>query len=150
MSSVTQADLPVQLVNNLLFVSVRVGSSDALSFILDTGASATVLNRPVAERLGLDLHASEDARTGGGSVQTASATGITLLVGDMSLPDVTIVAIDLSGLQAGLGRPVDGILGYDVFRRYVVGIDYAANISASARPDRVPDAGGGDSSAYRD
>jgi predicted aspartyl protease len=126
-TSVTAADLPVQLVNNLLFVSVRVGSSEALSFILDTGASATVLNRTVAERLGLDLQASEDARTGGGSVQTASATGITLFVGNASLPDVTIVAIDLSGLQAGLGRPVDGILGYDIFRRYVVEIDYAAN-----------------------
>jgi hypothetical protein len=34
-SSVTQVDLPVQLVNNLLFVSVRVGSSEALSFILE-------------------------------------------------------------------------------------------------------------------
>src|SRR5262245_61217510 len=124
---VTQSDLPVQLVNNLLFVSVRVGSSKALSFILDTGASATVLNRRVAERLGLDLRASDDARTGGGSVQTASATGITLFVGNTSLPDVTIVAIDLSGLQAGLGRRVDGILGYDIFRRYVVEINYSAN-----------------------
>jgi predicted aspartyl protease len=125
--SATRTDLPLQLVNNLVFVSVRVGSSEPLSFILDTGASATVLNRTVAERLGLDLHASEDARTGGGSVQTASATGVTLSVGSMSLPDVTVVAIDLSGLQAGLGRPVDGILGYEIFRRYVVAIDYAAN-----------------------
>jgi predicted aspartyl protease len=125
--SATRTDLPLQLVNNLVFVSVRVGSSEPLSFILDTGASATVLNRTVAERLGLDLHASEDARTGGGSVQTGSATGVTLSVGSMSLPDVTVVAIDLSGLQAGLGRPVDGILGYEIFRRYVVAIDYAAN-----------------------
>jgi predicted aspartyl protease len=126
-SPVTEADLPVQLVNNLLFVPVRVGSSEVLSFILDTGASATVFDRTVAERLGLDLHASEDARTGGGSVQTASATGIALSIGNASLPDLTIVAIDLSGLQAGLGRPVDGILGYDIFRRYVVEIDYVAN-----------------------
>ena len=125
-SSVTRT-MPVQLVNNLVFVSVRVGSSEALSFILDTGASATVLHRTVAERSRLDLRASEDARTGGGSVQTATATGITLFVGNASLPDVTLVAIDLSGLQAGLGRPVDGILGYDIFRRYVVEIDYAAN-----------------------
>src|SRR5215203_60936 len=34
-SRVTEADLPVQLVNNLLFVPVRVGSSQVLSFILD-------------------------------------------------------------------------------------------------------------------
>jgi hypothetical protein len=39
---------------------------------------------------------------------------------------VTVVAIDLTGLHAGLGRHVDGILGYDIFCRYVVEIDYAA------------------------
>jgi Aspartyl protease/PDZ domain len=143
-TSATRADLPVQLVNNLVFVSVRVGSSEPLSFILDTGASATVLNRTVAERLGLDLKTSEDARTGGGSVQTASATGLTLSVGNVSLPDVTIVAINLSGLHAGLGRPVDGILGYDIFRRYVVEIDYAANRLRLHDPTEYRDAGEGD------
>ena len=134
----------MQIVNNLVFVSVRVGSSEPLSFILDTGASATVLNRTVAEGLKLKLRANEDARTGGGSVRTASATGITLSVGNVSLPDVTIVAIDLSGLEAGLGRPVDGILGYDIFRRYVVEIDYAATTLRLQDPTEFRYAGKGD------
>jgi hypothetical protein len=138
------AELPVQIVNNLAFVSVRAGSSEPLSFILDTGASATVVNRTVAERLGLALQSSEDARTGGGSVQTASASGITLSVGNASLPDLTIVAIDLSGLHAGLGRPVDGILGYDIFHRYVVEIDYAANTVRLHDPTEYRYAGAGD------
>ena len=41
MSSVTQADLPVQLVNNLLFVSGRVGSSAPLSFIWHSPPSSS-------------------------------------------------------------------------------------------------------------
>src|SRR5688572_6010505 len=43
--SLAQTDLTVQVVNNLLYVPVRVGGSEPLSFILDTGASATVLSR---------------------------------------------------------------------------------------------------------
>ena len=143
-TSAPRAVLPVQLVNNLVFVAVRVGGSDPLSFVLDTGASATVLNRTVADRLGLDLQAGEDARTGGGSVQTASATGISLSVGNVSLPDVTIVAIDLTGLLAGLGQPVDGILGYDIFRRFVVGIDYASSTLRLHEPTQYRYAGEGD------
>jgi hypothetical protein len=143
-TSATRAELPMQLVNNLAFVSVRAGTSDPLSFILDAGASATVMNRTVAERLGLDLQPSEDARTGGGPVQTASATGIALSVGNVSLPDITIVAIDLSGLHAGLGRPVDGILGHDIFRHYVVEIDYAANRVRLHDPTDYRYAGSGD------
>jgi predicted aspartyl protease len=138
-------DLPVQLVNNLVFVPVRVGGSEPLSFILDTGASVTVVNRAVAERLKLDLAAGEDATTGGGSVATASVSGVTLSVGDVSLSDVTLVAIDLSGLHAGLGRPVDGILGYDIFQRYVVEIDYERGAVRLHEPAGYVYAGGGDS-----
>jgi hypothetical protein len=127
-------NLPVEIANNLIFVAVREGQSEPLSFILDTGASATVMNRSVADRLGLSLKESEDARTGGGSVETATATGVTMHVGSASLTDVTIVAIDLSGLQTGLGRPVDGILGYDIFRRYVVQIDYAGQSVSLIEP----------------
>ena len=103
-----------------------------------------MVNRTVAERLGFDLQTSEDARTGGGSVKTASAAGITLLVGGVSLPDIPIVAIDLSGLHTGLGRRVDGILGYDIFRRYVVEIDYAANDVRLHDPAHYRYAGAGD------
>lgn len=48
-TSVTQVDLPAQLVNNLLFVPVRVGSSEALSFILDTGGAVDI-SRAHADR----------------------------------------------------------------------------------------------------
>ena len=62
--------------------------------------------------------------------------GVTLRIGGLSLADLNIIAIDLSSLPAGLGRPIAGILGYDVFRRYVVVIDYAAALVTLHDPAR--------------
>lgn len=38
-----------------------------------------------------------------------------------------VIAVDLSGLASGLGHRIAGILGYDIFERYVVAIDYVAD-----------------------
>lgn len=127
-------EIPIRLANNVPFVTVTVGASDPLSFILDIGASASVLNRAVADRLAVPVRAGEDATTGGGTVATSYATNLTLTVGDVALRGVTMAAIDLTALQAGAGRPVDGILGFDIFQNYIVAIDYARQIVTLHEP----------------
>ena len=51
-------------------------------------------------------------------------------IGRLSLPNVTALAIDLAPLASGLGQPIAGILGYDVFERFVVEIDYGDGMVA--------------------
>src|SRR5712691_4805229 len=101
----------VTLTNNLVVLPVRVSGSQELPFILDTGASVSVIDRPQAESLGLAAAARGDVSTGGGDIKAADIKGLTLQIGDLSLPDLNVLAIDLSGLSAGLGQRIAGILG---------------------------------------
>jgi hypothetical protein len=57
-------------------------------------------------------------------------------VGRLKLPQLTMVAIDLAPLAAGLGQPISGILGYDLFKQFVVQIDYARRTVAFHAPAR--------------
>ena len=134
---------PATLTNNLVVLPTRVNGSQELPFILDTGASATVIDRRQAGNLGLSITPGADVSTGGGNVEASQIKGVTLKIGDLSLPDLNVVAIDLAGLSAGLGQPIAGILGYDVFQRYVVEIDYAPGLVSFHEPARyVPVSGG--------
>jgi hypothetical protein len=96
--------IAVDIVNNLVLVPVSVNGSQPASFVLDTGASSSTLDRPGNVRaISLDIG------------------GVTLPIGDSN-------AKDLSGLEAALGRDVAGVLGAEIFKERVVEIDYANRV----------------------
>ena len=123
------AVVPFEFINNVVLLQVKVNGSKPLSFILDTGASGTVISENKAKELGLKLEGQADASTQGGSIEASLAQNVSLrLSKDVELSKVTLAAIRLDGLDAGFGRKIDGILGYDIFASYVVEVDYASKI----------------------
>lgn len=118
--------IPFEISNNLVLVQTSVNGSKPLAFILDTGAGGSVINETRAKDLGLKLERGSDATTGDGDVEASSVKNAEIKISSARLRDLTLTAIDLSGLEAGIGRRIDGILGHDVFARYVVEIDYVA------------------------
>lgn len=121
--------IPVEVSNNIVLMQVSVNNSKPLSFILDTGASGTVISESRAKELGLKLEGQTDASTQGGSIGAAYVKDALLqLSKDAELPKTTLTAIRLNGLDSGFGRRIDGILGYEIFNRYVVEIDYASKV----------------------
>lgn len=126
---------PARLINNLVVLEVRVNDGRPMSFVLDTGASTSVIDSTVAAREGLAAGPSEQATTGGGKVEASSIAGARVSIGPLVWNPLPLAAIDLAGLRAGLGHPVDGILGFDVFARHVVEIDYVASVVRFHPPD---------------
>jgi hypothetical protein len=53
-----------------------------------------------------------------------------------------MAGIDLGPLEAGIGRRIDGILGYDLFARYVVEIDYQGQAVRLHDPSQFEESGG--------
>jgi predicted aspartyl protease len=118
------AQIPFEPNGNQIFLRVRVNGSQPLWFALDTGASVTVINTPTAAALGLKLEGGGHTRGAGGQVQSSSVRGVRLDIGGVRLENLNVTAIELTSIENAAGRKMDGILGYEFLRRYVVEVDY--------------------------
>ena len=119
-------NIPFELNSNHIYLQVRVNDSEPLWFILDTGASVSVIAEERAEALGLELKGELEGRGAGEkSVDVAFIKGVSFQLPDVELRDQTVAAISLKALEPYEGRAIDGVLGYDFLSRFVVEIDYA-------------------------
>src|SRR5215470_19919615 len=84
--------IPFQLSGNRIALDVRVNGSGPLSFVLDTGASATILDTDQAERLGLRLEGIRDANA---PADLRRANGVSLSLPGVDLRDQAILVRDL-------------------------------------------------------
>src|SRR5262249_44279077 len=122
-------NIPFELNSNKLFLRVQVNQQPCW-FILDNGASFNVLDRDRAAALGISSHGqSEERGAGDRTITSAIATGISLALPGLVLPRQEIHVISLGPTVArSEGRAVEGLLGYDFFKRFVVEIDYERRI----------------------
>lgn len=115
------------------------------SFWLDTGASLSVLSSSVAEAAGVR---SRGGRSGRGETSTSrTIEARPALVDELRLGSLTVrnhpVGIvadrDLELRVAGLPLVrIQGVIGWPIFHRLVVEIDYAANRTTFSRAESAP------------
>lgn len=91
--------------------------------MFDSGAGTTVLNTSAAEALNLVYSGESRIGTGGGDVISKSSSGNTLQIGKLTLPEITLEVMPLDHLSTYFKTPLEGIIGYDLFRRFVLMID---------------------------
>jgi len=121
------AEIPFEYRDDFIWVQVRVRESAApLSFLLDSGAGASVVNLSTLTRLG-KLEGRRIPVQGVGS----STTGYWpehLTGADPALPlPEAFVAVDLGSLSSDCKRTIDGLLGADFFHGRTVQIDFASH-----------------------
>lgn len=108
-----------------LAVSVR---GTPLRMILDTGVDPSLVDMARAKALDLKIdHGDGGDPSGfgdgqGAKVFPAKIEGLT--IGGQAFGPFEALASDTSGLSAGYGRPLDGILGYSFLDRRIVLLDY--------------------------
>ncbi|HEX8730189.1 MAG TPA: retropepsin-like aspartic protease [Ktedonobacterales bacterium] len=108
----------------LVVVDVMIHGKGPYQMALDTGASLTLIDRPLALQLGLTVAGPPEDITGVGGQQRVTPVTISKWsVGQAQFPAMTITSAPLSDLKNSAG--VDGLLGSDVLDRYgAVTIDY--------------------------
>jgi hypothetical protein len=110
---------------SLVSVPVMINNSGPFHFLLDTGASNSILSDRVARLLNIQTIGTGMLHTGGGSVAASLTRLNRLQVGESALKDIEIFSATLPTLQR---LEVDGILGADYLRRFKVSIDYEKQV----------------------
>jgi hypothetical protein len=119
------ASVPFQFRNGLLWIEVSAaGSSRPLRFLLDSGASKSVIDLTTARRCGLRLGRAVLVLGVGGEAEARRVVGFRGQVAGQALPS-DLLALRLDNVIAATGENCDGLLGADFFRDRIVQVDFA-------------------------
>jgi len=120
--------IPFVYQDDLIWVEVSVPqSSSPLRFLLDSGASVSVLSLDAARRLQLHLGKGVEVNGVGSAGRGYWPQRMAARAGDIALPRQYLV-LDLAGLSNACAAPVDGLIGADFFRNRTVQIDFEARL----------------------
>ncbi len=134
-------DIPIELYSNLVAIPVTINGYLTLKFILDSGAESIILTEKLfGDFLGLDYNRTIDISGPGveDSLKAYVATNIYMsLPGNIRARGLNMLVLEQDYLQLkkNLGDEIYGIIGYDVFSRFVVEIDYDHQILRLHDPD---------------
>jgi predicted aspartyl protease len=119
-------EIPFSYSDGLIWVKLKAAGQDApLNFLLDSGAGASVLDLRTARRIGAKLGGSESVQGVDGRAIAYRVLDFDSTIGTIAAPR-SLLALDLSGVSAGVSQRIDGLLGADFFRNRIVQIDFAA------------------------
>ena len=109
-----------------IIVRATVNGSRPLSFILDTGANVAIIRTAAAKELNLTLEGSVNVGGAGGGTQTGSFVrqATWSLVGLPDFKQPVTMALPFTELPPAMGRTVDGIIGGEFIKQFVVEVDY--------------------------
>ncbi|HKR01802.1 MAG TPA: aspartyl protease family protein [Pyrinomonadaceae bacterium] len=130
-----------------IFLRAWVNNSQPLSFVLDSGAGSPMLiDSHRAQSLGLALHGKgQGGGAGESTYEIRFARGVQVRLDGAEFSDQVLAAIPLAPLEPFAGRKIDGLVGHDLFRRFVVEIDYEGQMVKLYEPQTYRYTGKGES-----
>ena len=112
--------MPFERTKNGVFVRVQVNKSpDPLWFVIDSGSPRTLISEAAAKRT---------------LIHDNNRTDAALNLDGVHLDRVDLRIANLTAQSKAWGRTVDGVLGYELFCRTVITVDYDANRVTIAHP----------------
>ena len=126
--------------SNLIIIPVAINKSDTLNFILDTGVRYPIITElPFVNKLNLNYLQPINVRgLGEGEQLTAYRSGNnTININGMVAYDQEIHMVINENFQIShiLGIPVHGLIGFNLFKDYVVKIDYQDHKITLIKPE---------------
>ncbi len=126
--------------SNLIIIPVAINNSDTLNFILDTGVRYPIITElPFVNKLNLNFLQPINVKgLGEGEQLTAYRSGNnTINIDGLVAYDQEIHMVINENFQIShiLGIPVHGLIGFNLFKDYVVKIDYSEHKLTLIKPE---------------
>lgn len=121
--------LPARIVSNFFLIEAKQADGRTYRFMIDTGSSTTLVSPALAASLRLKEKKGQ-ARTmpvrgaNGGEVELPAITLKEISLGDVHFARVPAREYDFAELSIHIGLPIDGVLGFSLFRDTLCTLDY--------------------------
>ncbi|GHA59873.1 aspartyl protease family protein [Pontibacter akesuensis] len=132
--------IPFKLVHNLIVIPARINNSNTLNFILDSGVKNTLITR-LDFSDSLDLHAANKINLQGLGeghvIEAYYSEGNNLFMEGIQGDEQAVYVLmeDVFNLSTRMGMPVHGIIGYSIFKNFIVKVNYSSKTLTLYRPD---------------
>jgi len=130
-------EIPFEYAYNQIMIKAKANDSKDLIFIVDTGASQSMLDDKVAETIGPLEKSHYKVTTGGGSMEMNYIILKKLELGDLPLENVAVGCTDGSAFTQMRGSRPSGLLGANILKRFLVTFDFGERKIILADPDNV-------------
>lgn len=118
-------EIPFELHGNHIFIKLRVNGSEPLHFMFDTGAAATIISQQKAKRLKLASDGFLTVRSSKGpTIAYYSSDNVISFENNVKIDPVRISHLELNHLDRILERSIDGVIGHDLLKNFVVLVNY--------------------------
>lgn len=123
------AAIPFEMHNDFIVVPLKLGSMLPLHFILDTGASNTiVIHKEITDMVGANYERELYIQGVDRSklIKVLLTDGIKIELKDVTATSQHLLVLEDNNIEFRKysGTQIDGILGMDIFKRFIVKIDY--------------------------
>lgn len=121
---------------------VQFNQRQTLRLLLDTGASGIAIAPKAAENAGLQILGGE-GRDAEGIGDDKAGTAFEYLATEVRIGDVAFADYPIAVFRGAQTRNFDGLIGADVFRQFVIGMDFnGLELSLQTRPGALQDQDG--------
>ena len=118
---------------------VQFNQRQTLRLLLDTGASGISIAPKAAEKAGLQILGGE-GRDAKGIGDNKAGTAFEYLAAEVRIGDVAFADYPVAVFRGAQSPDFDGLIGADVFRQFVIGVDFSGlELSLEARPGAPAD-----------
>jgi hypothetical protein len=139
----TSVTVPFELLNNHIYVEVKLDGKGPFRVLCDTGG-ANILTPEAAHALGLQPQGALQGRGVGDKSEDVGLVKVaTLELGGATLRNQLFAVFPLRELAGAEGVAESGLVGYEVFKRFVVRVDYERRTLTLTLPAAFAYHGGG-------